>query len=189
MSKLEQIRSVNGDFARAYKYKFEIVAQQNAGLLQELMTTYTPQNGTFADGISSSCLNCQIPNTGTSEITVEIGQHTGRFNGRHETSGSISPEFLVSGDYWIYDFFRSWGNLSSSHVDDSQVRQSLFLANIMITAYRLPETLGGSAVVGWKSQLRNAWCRNEPEVTLSDDSNEIVRFQPEIAYEFADQII
>jgi hypothetical protein len=170
-NKLTQMRALNGEFARSYKYKFSLTKVGTA--LSAIANA--PTDAQF----STSCLNVVMPSVGVQEITVEVGIHTMRLNGRHETSGTISPEFLLTGDYAVYKFFRAWANLAANHEEDTQTANSGILATITIEALNITDT---TAV---KVKLNNAWCRSCPEITFSDDSNDIVRFAPEIVYDFA----
>lgn len=181
-TKLTQLRELNGDFARSYKYLFTLKAQAKATLLTDLMSQYenVGAQNPLDDKLSMACVNCVLPNVGAQEITAEVGNHTLRLAGRKDTSGTISPEFILSGDYTLYKFLRKWAGLASSHNDDTQFASYKLLANITITAKNV-EDESKKAVI-----LKNVWCRNCPEINFSDDSNDIIRFTPEFAYEFAD---
>jgi hypothetical protein len=179
-NKLSQLRTLYGDFARSYKYVFEITPNTTSSGLVSLVTSSgvnaTPVTNNI---ISNACINCVMPNVGSQEISVEVGMHTMRLNGRHETGGTITPEFLLAGDYGLYRFIRNWAGLAASHSDDTQHANNDILSTITITAYNVTD------VAKMKVQLQHAWCRNCPEITFSDDSNDIVRFSPEFVYEWA----
>jgi len=175
ITKLTKLRDLNGDFARSYKYLFRLEANDKATSLSDLMATYE----NLSEKLTYACVNCILPNVGAQEITAEVGNHTLRVAGRKDTSGTMSPEFILSGDYILYKFLRSWAGLASSHEDDSQVASYKILANIVITAKDVEDNTAK------RVKLTNVWCRNCPEVNFSDDSNDIVRFTPEFAYEFA----
>jgi hypothetical protein len=186
--KLSQIRQLNGDFARNYKYEFELIVPTTSTSLSGIVnsTAVVAQGGvtptaTISTLLTHSCLNCVVPSVGVQEISVEVGMHTMRLNGRHETSGTISPEFILSGDYRLYKFFRAWAGLAAYHNDDVQVIQSLIFGTLNITSKDVTN------VTQLSTELQNVWCRNCPEMSYSDDSNDIIRFAPELVYEFAKQ--
>jgi len=164
------------------------VAKTGATALSTLISAFpevvpgtTAGSDSLSNRLSGTCVNCVLPSVGSQEITAEVGMHTLRLNGRHETGGTISPEFLLSGDYSVYKFFKAWAGLAASHDDDVNVVNSLLLASINVSS------LDVSNNVTNKVNLENVWCRNCPEISYSDDSNDIIRFAPELVYEFAPQ--
>jgi len=86
----------------------------------------------------------------------------------------------ITGDYLIYKFFRGWKEqVSPSYTTGNQSNlTSDYLATITIIGYNAKnqETI--------RHILHNCWCRNAPEIPHADESNDIIRWSPEIAYEF-----
>jgi len=176
-TKLVQARTLNGDFARYYKYSFIFTPQSNADKLKEIIELV---DGNLADLLSTSCLQVQIPAGGSQEITVDVGLHTLRLPGRKDTPGSITPEFLISGNYALYKFFRRWANICTSYKSDTQYASSRVLADISIFGFDVEGTRTQN------TKLLNVWCRNCPEISYNDSSNDVVKFSPELAYELVD---
>jgi hypothetical protein len=178
-NKLSQLRQLNGDFARAYKYNFSFFAQKNATSLAAILGQYGSTNGDIGALMSTACVSVVLPNVGSQEIPVEVGNHTLRLPGRKDTSGTISPEFILSGNYVLYKFLRAWNGLATSHSDDTQVASYKLLADVLISSKDVEDT------VQKKIKLVNLWCRNCPEINYSDETNDVIRFSPELAYEYA----
>jgi hypothetical protein len=177
-TKLTKLRNnASNNFARAYKYKFEIkpvVTGTSLPQLAGLPLLEDPKNL-----IETSCLNATVPSSGSQMIEVEVGRHTLREPGREDTPGTITPEFLLSGDYLIYKFFRRWKERSSpSYGGIQSAVTSDFHATITITGY------DANNAEQIRHILHNCWCRNAPEIPHADESNDIIRWSPEIAYEF-----
>jgi hypothetical protein len=108
-----------------------------------------------------------------------------KLHGRKEKGGSINPEFILSGDYSVYKWFREWANAASPDSMISSEVQALssdLLATINVVAKNIQNN---TAII---VQLQNAWCRNAPEISFDDNSNDIVRWAPEIVYEFSSVI-
>ena len=177
-SKLTQLRGVNGDFARAYKYSWAIKAQSNATQLTAIMSKYSAANGLSIDQmLSAACVACELPEMGASEITTEIGMHTLRINGRSEKGGSATPEFVLSGDYTLYKFFKEWSRGAASSENDVQYANSKLLANITITSFNVED------VIKETTNMLNVWCSKCPTVPYSDGSNDIIKITPTLVFE------
>ena len=175
-TKLSNLRTLNSNFARAYKYSFSIT--DLAALTSRLsLPTLKPEE------LETSCLNVVMPNEGTQMIEVEVGIHTMKLNGRKDKGGVINPEFILNGNYDIYKFFRAWQFAAAPDVlTEVQTPSGLLLATIHITARDVKNDKTTTI------ELQNAWCRNCNEINFSDDSNDIVRWSPEIVYEFSQVI-
>jgi hypothetical protein len=169
-NKLQSLRSLNSDFARAYKYEFIITSPPAGITLPEGVVTK----------LATHCLNCVVPANGVQAIEVEVGSHTMRLNGRNDTPGVINPEFILEGDYSIYKYFREWENAANPDIgSEVQAPSSDLLATVHIRSKDIKnETQLTNEVV-------NLWCRNAPEINHADDSNDIVRWAPELVYEFS----
>lgn len=178
-NKLTQLRQLNGSFARSYKYNFTFTPQAGASALIALVSKYGNTNGDISTLLSAACVNCVIPNTGNTEIVVEVGMHSMRLNGRNETSGTSSPEFIISGEYTLHKFLRAWKALASNDENDNQEANYQILADISI------QSMGLDGKEQEWTKLKNAWVRNCPEINYSDDSNDVIRFVPEFAYDIA----
>lgn len=170
-TKLSNLRNTISNFARAYKYTFTVVIQNPNSALKALLTQEVQNMLTF------SCVNVPVPSKGVQEITVEVGPNTMREPGRKEFGGTISPEFLMQGNYAIYKFFHAWKVLATSD-NGTHENPSQFHGQVII------KTLDPKDQVSLVKIYENLWCRNLPEIQFSDDQNEIVRFQPELVYEF-----
>ena len=169
-TKLQQLRSLHSDFARAYKYDIK---------------TYGPKEITLPDlqtnELGRSCLGIPIPSEGVQLIEVEIGLNTMRLHGRAERGGTITPEFILSGDFSIYKYFRAWKQAAVPDglaEDEIQTPSGDLLANWEIIAKNVQNKTSLSVRIG------NIWCRNAPEIPLADDSNDIIRWSPELVYEY-----
>ena len=171
-NKLQNLRALHSDFARSYKYEF-VITKPPAVLLPALQT----------DELKNSCLSCIIPSTGVQLIETEVGTHTLKLNGREEEGGAINPEFIISGSYSIYKYFRAWKNYATPDmISEVQSPSADLLATIQIRAKNIKNE--GALTV----ELMHAWTRLAPEHTFSDESNDIVRWAPEIVYELSREI-
>jgi len=169
-TKLTNLRNKVTDFARSYKYLFELSALNNAGALASLLTDDIKNKLRF------SCVTTPMPSKGSQEITVEVGTYTMREPGRKEFGGTITPEFIMNGDYGIYNFFEAWHRLCTG--DDGK---NSFASDIH--AVLTIKALNSKDSISMVKTYANVWCRLCPEVQFSDDANEIIRFQPELVYE------
>jgi len=167
-NKLQTLRSLNADFARAYKYEFKII---------------TAPKVTLPDGVisklSSHCINVTSDSSGSTLIEAEVGVNTLKLHGRNERGGVLNPEFLLDGDYSIYKFFREWKNQGTPDIDSEvQAYSNDLLATVQIYS---KDVANKTTMV---EEYKNVWCRNCPEITRADDSNDVIRFSPELVYEF-----
>jgi hypothetical protein len=190
-NKLETIRSLTAyDFARAYKYSLIMDVPPTSFNLSALVANIkvpltVPGSGApmdFNSLISGCCTAIMFPSVGSQEIPVDVGTVTMRLAGKHETSGTVSPEFIQPSNYTIYKFFKQWNRLALADDSDGQTFQSSYLATLTIKQYDIQDTYQKGI------KLYNVWCRNCPEIAFSDDSNDVVRFSPDLAYEFAELI-
>jgi hypothetical protein len=180
-TKLQSIRGLSNDFARAYKFDITFEIPTTSTALTALKTPY----GDIGALMSTSCLTVVLPNSGVQAIDVEIGRHTMHLAGRNDTSGTINPEFLLGGDYKLYQFMREWkgaAGRSDSVYGEIQTSSYLFLANITIRA----KDVNNATQLATK--LSNVWCRNCPDINYDDGSNDIIRWAPELVYEFSEII-
>jgi hypothetical protein len=185
-NKLTTLRSLNTDFARTYKYGMTIAAQDKAASLKGLSN---PSLGDVKTLLDNSLLTVAVPSSGTQMIETSVGMYTMKLPGKKEVGGVINPEFLLTGDYKLYKFFRSWNNLMSTdaaglggdgnNAEGVNPYSYLALADIDILGYDVANATKLTI------KLYNCWCRNAPEITFSDDTNDIIRWSPEIVYEFS----
>jgi hypothetical protein len=179
-SKLVNLRTLNNDFARAYKYEFTMDTTENASVKALLPAG-------FETLLSSSCLACTLPSVGSQMIEVNVGVNQMKLPGKKEQGGTITPEFLLTGDFAIYKFFRSWAALATpdtfpgAEINGLSTKFTLFLP-ITVKAFDVTN----AQKLGVK--LWNCWCRMAPEIAFSDESNDIVRWSPEIVYEYSEQL-
>lgn len=174
--KLTNLRTLyQSSFARGYKYVFKFTSRPSA----ENNFGVTLQSGEIED----SCLSVVLPNAGSQIIETEIGTHTLRLHGKKDTGGVINPEFILSGDYNVYKYFRAWQNAATPDSgDNAQTPSNDLLATIQIIGKNIEN------ITTLNIELTNCWCRNCTEINFSDDANDIIRWSPEIVYEFSRDI-
>lgn len=174
MSKLTEIRTLYGDFARDYKFEFSIEIPDSSSTLKALASNYA----SLEEKLTASCVSCTLPNSDAEKITLRVGLHMLRVPGKQETAGNITPKFIVSGDYSLYKFFRAWKDSAASDQNDVQVRHNLLLANIIINQKDVENNITN------KCKLINVWCDSCPSIDFSDDASAIVQFSPSLSYDF-----
>ena len=144
-TKLQQLRGLQSNFARAYKY--DILITKNPAI--SLPTLRENELG-------SSCLGIPIPSEGVQLIEVEIGLNTMRLHGRAERGGTITPEFILTGDFSLYKYFRAWKRAAvpdGLEVGEIQAPDGDLLADWEIRAKNVQNDTTLTIKVG------NIWCR------------------------------
>ena len=169
-SKLSQLKALVGSagVARAYNWQINIPA------VPELLKNVVPE--IEASNIDILCKECPLPAKAVEVIPIALKMQKWNVNGLPTNEGTMTPTFLIDGNYYIYKLFRAWADLGASNKEDKQLNE----ADLQVSCYI--QALKGNGDIALSMKVEDMFVSECPEQSFTSDSTVMESFSPVLAF-------
>jgi len=171
ITSLKELVTTSG-VARTYNWKINFPS-----FPAKLVSNLKLSNSGILNNLDLFCKEVPLPAKEVELIEVAIKYQTYQVNGKPTNFGTISPNFVIDGNWDIYKIFRGWADLSASNNEDKQESEYSLKVDCYVIA------LDGNQNEVMTVKLKGVFCSSSPEVTVNSDSGIIDSYAPTLAFD------